>query len=725
MKRVTTNIMSCPPGFMAGTVERDTEIDELIACIQACIEFSHSDRYEEYSSSVGNTYRDHFVDLRELLTESFSEKLYVERDDVNELLLKSSITQPFLLEGFVGSGKSTIIRQFIEDLKKKEAIYCHIDFSDDVTLSADQHNYGYSPESSEISLVDSKNYFRFCERLQIKLEDEIIHAKNIFINFSNYKILHYSKYRSLLNILKATYIDELENNKNLFEFILEDEKLRAIYTSCETNEDEWEELLYITYEFIYANIGHSVLVIDNIDRTRLPLQSKILGLLDGLSLNSNISVAPIVAIRLENFRRLRSTQASQEGALSGLYSSRVVSSAIADSRYRMVINDNKLIDEFLAKRLGFAVTAAKDVFPNEDKLKDFIKRRYGSTLNIATVNIVYSVNRFLNQSHVKRLIRNELFKWHNWSLRATAINIFNIYVMILEGFDKDFSLERVTEHLDTNKNSKSNLKISRRNIRKFHTSIYRHLILNMTEGGNPKTEIWFQDLKNQSNEGELYFLSLKILSTLYNKHAYTDDANSTHVTIGDLYNLFAVFGVPEDKVYRCLVRLNKSRAYDPNGLIFIDYPMPALEGGGILPPSVNISILPSGKYYCDILMFMTEFLFWSIMYVKKDIFDVGKISNIEDTLYNEKWKSRIVMRFFVEHILPKFEMEMNYIKTISGVDSTYLKLYRENFLMISSGRKFTTSFRKNIGVYISELKLEDDAEYRAFFDKMAKVEAIL
>lgn len=350
----------------------------------------------------------------------------------------------------------------------------------------------------------------------------------------------------------------------------------------------------------------------------------------------------------------------------------------------------EIIYSYISKRINFLMNHIGDVFTEmtDDDM---------SKVKAALASSLMAVLQYINSPIVRKLAYQDLYYWHNHGLRSISVHVFNLMEMYLVKHDKEMQPRLALAFAADDK--------------RFHTSFYRHVILNFKDidTPRPKTVVWYGDkLDNYSSRPEmaLYHLPLRILQMVFvMQEMDRGKMAKPPPTLGSIRKIFSKFSVSADKINYTLGTLCERRGYDPNGLLFVDYP--ARDAGfASIPDDVSVSLLPSGFYYMTRLRFMVEFLFWSFFYIDTSVFSLGEPSDAE--LYDNSFKTLMVTRFVADKLCPIALQEARLWRLLRINDDEIYEMCRNTFTMEGHERKlsFIGKLYKNIDVYCRVMGLD-------------------
>jgi hypothetical protein len=684
------NISRCPQSFQKQTTPTPDALTTLLSAIRLCLQFSVTDEHSDQTTpAVLPDIR--AVKTRELMTSLFFEKLYVNRPEIEQLHSKVGIKRLVLIDGFVGCGKSTLFQKFHRELLARKVDHVIIDLQANLLVATNQQSTQAGVTLTDVDQQLAQSVYRL---LTDKIVSQYIEPDDgIRQEWRHYRFQHDPKFARLLDSIRVSE-DKLPQTPAEWEAALAKPIHQQIRTECLKSLPNHQEELACTLRFLRRYVADLNVLIDNIDQLRIAAQRDIMQTFSQLCVSGSVSITPFVAIRRENYRRIMRISQNAETDAFSTYERVTITTGLEDLRVDKSASATRLISNFLSMRINFMKDHQADIFESKD-VEDWARSSFNVSMTGLLDRVLNLTLQQLNYAPVKRVISNDLFYWHNQGLRSIAIHAYNLLEMYIASHDKELSASDVFgKHIG----SRADVRIDDK---AFRTAFYRHTILRLRGPSAPKSLVWFDSLENAaSQKGLLYHLPLRILQILLvRQDGETKSPRRDPVTIGEIRTLFSDFNVERKKVDDALAALKRPRGYDPNGLIFVDFPLRRLEVSD-LRDDVAVTLLPSGFYYMKRLRFMVEYLFWSIMYLEEKAYQLSSKTIPEADLYSQVWKTKQVCRFAAEVLAKRAEDEAKKWSGLKVVNKTLFEKSRRIFMYEGSQLTYISKLHASIRAYI-------------------------
>lgn len=708
------NLKRCSPQFQRQPRPLSPAWSQLLSAVNQSLQFtSVEDNRIDLTTSRPESQLP-TVRLRRLMKDAFFSTIYVPRDEINDLHQRVGCNQLSLIIGFVGCGKSTLMQKFHLELTDKKIENLIIDvqaellFSDDDTGSVTQ-------TSLTLTDIDHKTISTLYRIVNCRLISK-------YIQENEHRRSDWNVFRTLNNARYSRLVDAVLYNETVlpadtesWASALSRPAYEAIRIECLKAPENHLEEMACTLRFLKESVGELNIIIDNIDQLRLPAQRAIIHTFAQLSTSGNVSVTSFISMRKENLRRLQRIAKSPESDFFAAIGRIHLSTEPEDIRFKHLGRANALISEFIRRRISFLKEHQSRIFDKDLSDQLVAMRAPAMTPSGALDRILNIIIQQLADHTVRHLIAKDLYYWHNQGLRSIAVHVYNLIEMYIASHDKELAFSDALERYINNRKS---IKIDRR---QFRSAFYRHTILDLREDPKPKTLIWFDRLENEgSDDTVIYHLPMRILQLLQHRQGLTYKIQERGpATIGEIRSFFGEFGISRDSVDEALVKLKQPRGYDPNGLVFVDFPVKNLAVKN-LPDDVSISLLPSGFYYQKRLRFMVEFLFWSVMYLDRSVFTVSATEIPEANLYDATWKTEIVCKFAAEMLAPRALEEARAWAGLKRRNPDLHKKCRDWLLLEGKHVSYIGKVRSNINSFIKWSKVHESSSIESYLERLGR-----
>lgn len=510
--------------------------------------------------------------LNAALKDSFFDKIYVHRREINfvrDVLEKPSMIA--LLTGFVGTGKSTILRKVADDIEKDSQIlqrplvqinipniFAHYRGKDQ------PNNIIFLEENILSSLVESaknlglldisriKRIFRridhICSR---EYTNQLLEADS---NFSEENVFNYSIAKENLN-----------NDEIKFREIIDDNYRKA------DSATRLQALLISLSELQRP----AILIIDNCDQLSINQQKILIDKVSSWKTDTENTTSVIVAIRDENIRKIR--REVHMDALPII----VDTGATANSRKPSLDWKKQEIQKFLRNRIEFF-----SYLISSGQLDLFAEKS-----NLDSEKFREDLKSFLDDIFSQGRAIDFISEFSNYSLRIIAQNFCDLTLRWSEEVNIK---QRLIKNQYNHRSPERNDKVI------FNSDIYyadfQDLVIEyLCDISGAKKNVPFNIFFDDSGRQNVTFLRLKILQYM---HFFRD-----RVIIGDdIINDFQKIGFNKEDIVLAIKDLDNPKLKDGNGYILVEshYENPEnLYDNNKIENTICesiISILPSGKF---------------------------------------------------------------------------------------------------------------------------------
>ncbi|MBU2595015.1 MAG: hypothetical protein KKG02_10810 [Candidatus Edwardsbacteria bacterium] len=489
----------------------NTTLKKFIVALEYIIGFSPDRSENTWSDEVRHKIFSYFGDIAVIesdIEQSFLSDLYVDLFDKQEITNYLPSKRPLALTGYVGMGKTVLLKKIESDINSESILFIYIDFK------AIHVEFEGQPKDQYNNILTNLLY--------INIYNSFITDK-VFEKWKHFLVLNDPGYlpikETIMAFFNKTNISEVELQEALKNDVIND-----IYLKCNNNRPLLTTLIKFLKQYTFI-----ILCFDNVDKQCLFTQKLILSKSIDLSNSSEIPI--IVSIRrLLNFIR----EEGRDGDL--LFEHRISLASISKERQHVIDAKIKLLFD---KRIDYMSTHVK--------IADVLKG-YGNE------HITYIESKFWDIFNVisKTFITEGIYNLSNYSIRYILLSYCNFIYYALQ----NTTIEKNILSLIKNKSDHSKLTTLRNHF-------YKWIICGDSFRPLQKNTINIFD----EQHGHILGPSLTILETLYNLQ---EKETMPDISLAYLYDNLSYIGMSEDDFNKYIKKINDLKPTYKGELIFID-----------------------------------------------------------------------------------------------------------------------------------------------------------
>lgn len=595
-----------------------------------------------------NEYLEYFgsaAEIADLLDKCFFDDLYVdrhEREEIKDLSLGDGL---ILVRGYVGAGKTVVLRKIeYEQQKTKRIRMLYFDLR----------------QAAEDLYIEPRKWWKRQEKFELRFRDYIydtlydtyIYESAYLDQYLIYTINNDRKCSSVKQKLARIRGKRIKDDVDLSE-IREDKQLNKILSSI-TERPALKTLL----SFIRKKYKYSI-CFDNVDRCSFEEQRKIISI--GLDIMRSVYVPIVIAIREANIARLITEAIEEDESNRVDQGSEIFYFAYMEKlklgkadEIQLESLDDESVEDLLSKRLK--VVQENDEFGTLDEfLSDYTETQGLENNDIETV-INHYKNEFWEIYSIitETFVEDDVYQYCNHNIRGMLVTYFNFINTIMLNDEKEYRI--------------NNLLIKPHRIKKrmLRTFFYKWIIC-----GGKLVPSDFSPIPNifEDMDAKIPLLKLRILEYLYNWEIHMPNRR---LVFNQLLDDFEYMGVNRNELSKILMELSRPQGLLKFPMIWIDKRIK-----NKFQDNTIIEILPSGEYFINRLSISREYVYWSAASVKLPFELITKGTPISKT-YEDNYKYEAVFKFLTEILYPSLENEINFVESHSHRMGE-LKIERTNY----------------------------------------------
>jgi Cdc6-like AAA superfamily ATPase len=597
------------------------------------------------------------------LDKSFFSDIYIKRNEENEIKLLLASRKVVFVVGYVGVGKTVTLRKIAQDLSEpsQNEAFIYVDINEIPGI----HRLELD---SLVNTLSDHVYKKVAALHPSGSEEEIL-------TFDQYLYKDYVTASLKVRLRrKFGYIDEdnLEEWKKFWSI----SEFREELASQSLSNVQILEAYIRFFERYYKK--RVIICFDNVDSYKRSGAKKVIELAE--ELRNTCAITVLVTLREYNIRRLL-TEICEERGTDDNYSNLVLLDIFEKipSRenygYEFIRGFNQIsFRELIERRLRFLQenSELEDIrkeidsfldqegFSRKSEPVDF--RRY----RLEFWRIFTKITERFFEEHIN-LISNE-------NIRDVQIRYIDFINSILLGPESDIIFNKIFWE----ENGNNRLTVNWHNLRNY---LFRWALFEDHES-LVTGKLRLPNVFLSSETDRYHWISLKTLE-------YISNWQSTHRTklfYKDLQRDLGCLGITEGELNLIIGRMSLIDGVKERGLIWLDGDYSIKPSFGIQEPSDDliVDLLPSGKYFIDILSTSKEYTFWCALVTPFER-RLEEYAFPERKTYNEEFQFRLISLMIEKYVLPDFEGEVRNI--LNGFNPspdsglTPAKFYWNNFSM--------------------------------------------